>query len=844
MYYTRNWFWEKVTSYFLKFLRKLSKIAYGKQIEVALAYGLVLKEGYGNVKTIEDFSPSMFRITPINGRVFIYFPAERETSNLKFHIHASFATPISREALTDCKDNDELVGQIADLAAESMFVLKDEGFLDVETMAVLPNPKDPLSERYAVIRERLVKEFNTKNLTPTKSGGFKPANLLIRSENRMSDLFTDSDMAAMFWNYVSPVWVKAPSMLHSREDDFLSSLDLEIFGYSDLLDLAVGWDESSGAFVELAQKLSDKKLYELYRKLAEAVDHVEFEYFASFREIFRTTNNLHSKPSQLFFDAGLEESGAFQFLKKIYKDSDSKVLAFLREVGVKTYSIDNVIRDLMEKMPDSWPPSASDDNIKRHVQIVKLFIAGYKKDPSIVNRFKDFKWLCGNKEKGEGLGAADVLLIDNPYEDTKMSNIAHAFKDKRFLSRRYRHYLSENELETLKEIFGKLPFIREYKERYIEQSYYVSLWGHPCYFELKLPDGCRQRDPRYWDCDLDGVEGIEKRNDEDLSRMIWQLLPKLKSNSYIAKNPFKATCRHSASCTKSSDSLLICHLRSLRWLKNQKGKWVKPEDVSFSSLHEMYSHREMNDALRLIGFGKKASEHEKALDEKKKAQNELIKELGADSAEELKDALEWMRAAMKEGIDVKGMILKKRMAAEMPEGATSNLERRKEKTAEAYADSESQTREMRERSVKSSLSMAPEARKMLQGYYTDDRRKMRCQLCRDTMPFRKRDGEEYFECIQIFRDMKKESKDQYLALCPMCSAAYDEWIRKHEGNSMRLREAIIRSSISNGQGGVSILLPDYGTPSCGTPPTSGLALYFVAKHFVDVKTVLEQENMI
>ena len=90
--------------------------------------------------------------------------------------------------------------------------------------------------------------------------------------------------------------------------------------------------------------------------------------------------------------------------------------------------------------------------------------------------------------------------------------------------------------------------------------------------------------------------------------------------------------------------------------------------------------------------------------------------------------------------------------------------------------------------------------------------------------------------------MKKETKEHYLALCPTCAAMYDEWVRKHEKNSICLRDAIRSRQVSNGKGSVSLQLPDCGTPSCTKPPTSGMSLYFGAKHFIDLQTVLGQEE--
>ena len=834
------------TSYYLKFYRSLPAIVNGKRIEVALAYGLVPRRELEGSDPIEFLSTDRFKIAPIDGRVYIYFPAQLEVSHLKFHIHGSFASPITRESLSSCKGNEDLLKEVADLAVESLSFLRDKGFLTVDSLAVFPNPTDNLTPRYCPIRDELVKAFNSRNLTPTKAGSFKPASDLIRSENRLSDLFTDEDMAAIYENYRAPVWVKAPSMLHSREDAFLSSLDLETFGNSDLLTLARNDGKNSDNFVKLVCGFSDDKLVEVYKKIADASSRGLVTYKGCYRPIFRTVEGSHETPECLYFDAGVSSGGSLCFLKKIYKDTDSRLIAFLSECGVKTYSVENVIKDLVAKQTrliqrGQLEGAALDEAVKLHLVIVRLLITAFCKNPMVQTQFVDFKWLCRTADGTELFNTADKVLLDSPYAQTGVSAIRHAFPSGCMLSERYAFLLSKPDLEVFKSLLGKYAFIRDLRERYIEQSGYISLWGHPCYLDLKLPDRCKQRDPRYWDCDIEGIKGLVGQKSDVISAKIWSLLMRLKDGSYF-RNPFKAVCRHSGSCTRESDSLLVCHLRTLPWLKDKVGNWKKPEDVSFETLHEMYRPRDMCLALEKIGFGRKAAVVKREEIEKRRVQDEVVRELGATSKDEILEALDVMRAAAKEGIDVRALIAKRRMVAEMPESASGNAERRRDRVVDIYADAELQSRELRERSVKTSRSLAPEAREMLIGYYTDDHREMRCQLCRNPMPFSKRDGEAYFECFQLFRDMKKETKEHYLALCPTCAAMYDEWVRKHEKNSICLRDAIRSRQVSNGKGSVSLQLPDCGTPSCTKPPTSGMSLYFGAKHFIDLQTVLGQEE--
>ena len=71
----------------------------------------------------------------------IYFPAEKETSNLRFHIHAPFASTVARDSVRDCDANRQLRDQLAELVAESLTNIRDRGMLSVGFLGVLPNPQ-------------------------------------------------------------------------------------------------------------------------------------------------------------------------------------------------------------------------------------------------------------------------------------------------------------------------------------------------------------------------------------------------------------------------------------------------------------------------------------------------------------------------------------------------------------------------------------------------------------------------------------------------------------------------------------------------------------------------------
>jgi len=63
------------------------------------------------------------------------------------------------------------------------------------------------------------------------------------------------------------------------------------------------------------------------------------------------------------------------------------------------------------------------------------------------------------------------------------------------------------------------------------------------------------------------------------------------------------------------------------------------------------------------------------------------------------------------------------------------------------------------------------------------------------MPFKKLNGEYYFECVELFdsKILPKEHEAQFLALCPLCESMYKEFIKKDKDVMENLKLALISS---------------------------------------------------
>ena len=245
-----------------------------KPCRIAVAFGM------------ERDKKQKWKIKPLDkGQVCIYFPAEKETSNLRFHLHAPFASTVARDSIRDCPANDELRDHLADLVSESMFAIRDQGLLDVAFLATLPNNRDPLDAFYKPIQEKLVEVFKNKKLTPMKRGGHAAASGIYRGDARLSSLISDKDLAIILGkNHSLLLWAANAPQRNQEEDNFLSSLGISEWDEKDLVselsnqpDLVLRW----------LKKKSYKWHQKFYALLGDFLSNTHRSYTYQYRDLYK-----------------------------------------------------------------------------------------------------------------------------------------------------------------------------------------------------------------------------------------------------------------------------------------------------------------------------------------------------------------------------------------------------------------------------------------------------------------------------------------------------------------------------------------------------------------------------
>jgi len=270
--------------------------------------------------------------------------------------------------------------------------------------------------------------------------------------------------------------------------------------------------------------------------------------------------------------------------------------------------------------------------------------------------------------------------------------------------------------------------------------------------------------------------------------------------------------------SKSFDSLMLNRLRKAKWIPSLNGSLEKPGDITTDQLvDECLVDSELIEVLSINrGFGRGTSSEA----EKRRG---LACELGVT----LED-IEFLRKHPDEFAQLKAAIASRDEEPIFPTRTVTNPERRQERLRERLADAPEKEYEERERSVRITRgTVDPDL--WLRNQYTNDTGQMVCQICKTEMPFKKRDGEYYFEAVEALSEVyfSREYEAQYLALCPLCAAMFKEFVKRDEGAMETFKDALMNSD----QPEISLKLGDRNR-----------SVQFVESHFFDIKTILKAKG--
>jgi hypothetical protein len=777
----------KASSHFLRFSNSVEGL--GKQ-HVSIAFELNLRPD------VTEFDPQQalaqqLKIAPADpGRVAVFFPAGKEASGLRLHLHAPFVPELSRASIKKTLANDPLIKQLADLAAASLHSIRDLNLLTEEFLGVLPNPQDSIPSQYEPIRSAIIAEMNNESLTPTHSGSYAPAKRLLRGSASVKELLAPEDVEFLIDYEEAPFqWAIGATQKDSNADRFLSGLAITEWDIDQYMELL--WNKtyfkSSGPpcnitkaqlMAWLAAKPDEwhQKMYALFHthihtwsehERNSALDCLNRLY------IVRLSNGEYGKGSECYFPGNRTErdDALPRVAEGVYTSGEDRAeqeaaRKLLEEIGVREAGETDQVQAILTQRY-SYEADIPDE--KKHLKDINRFIALVEKKPDAAALFADFYiFKCADGQWRRPSG----IYIDSPFLETGLSAYYEALGPdggRMSLSDSYR------KMRTPRDKF--LMFAGEVGVQFRLQIKEVSCEENPAAEQLideqgnwSVIYGINQ------DYTIEELTSLLTRNDEALARLIWRTLCDRKDSDWLLAK-YRKNSHHPV---KTAASQLVCILRDSDWVPQTDGRFVRPSKASRELLPKGFPCNEGYQWLEAVRFGEED-------------RNRIeVNGREPDTAKAL-----WFSD--------EGALERARRFTSLPQEVQERI------MAEFQLDFVGK-------------EAVTEAEQYLREQYTNGDGKMYCQICNDELPFKKlADGAYYFETVKFIADLKKRHYQNYLALCPIHSAMF-----KHANASRDDMKEVLGELAENR---LEIVLAN-----------KDAAIYFTKKHLADLRKIIEDDK--
>lgn len=817
------------SAHFLKFSQPVAGL---EKQRVAIAFALELLPSIQNVSNEKPLS-SQIKVVPVPGQVAVFFPAGKETSGLRFHLHAPFVPELSRASIKDTPANKPLFDQLAMLTASSLHAIRDMGLLSSDFLGVLPNPQDPLGAQYVKIRAAIYEEMNSKPLTPTHLKGHAPARDLVQAKSALKDLLSHDDLKFLIdYKGDPPQWASSRASQGTHVEKFMNGLAITDWDIDEFVSCIIekstegSWPGLDAEFMKwLAGKSVEwhQQFYGLLGKDSAAQSEI---WQLKRCRIVRLSDGQHGVGGKCHFpsEGGLNSTAVLWVDDAVYSTGKSKAQQesarkFLDDVGVTSVGERQFIEVILK---ENYSSEARGLNQREYVGHLRRFIKFLEDEPSsapLLSSYYIFLGKDGKRRKPES------VYLDAPYLETGVSEYIEITG-------------ASGKFIALSDAYTSMPIDVPQVTRFAEKLGAMTRIAiapancaqNPQWNYLGSVSGERYTTPINRDFSIKYFKSVAERKSPNLAKLVWETMRHLPGTDYeydstYYPNPLRATYQKNASGgPRFADSILVHQLRDFAWVPQVGADFVKPEEARVDLLPEGFTFDAGWPWIKAIQFGKNieaqsaaATEKALAIADNQRKQDEAAKALGFSDAETARKVAEIPADELSQFLADR----EHRQKFQLPENEPKNPERRALKVREQAAEAPGKVSEPRTRAVSLGTSAVKQAAEQyLRQQYTNPDGEMICQVCSEPLPFRLSDGQHYVEKVELFDDAEKRHFQNYLALCPNHAAMF-----KHAlGSGDVIREMFLACN----DGNLEIILADRDA-----------TIYFTGTHMADLKAIME-----
>ena len=711
------------------------------------------------------------------GKVFTYFPLAHQESNLKFHINGPFAIDLGRTQFDhesrSNEENSRLIKQIANDVSKVIENLLSSGRANLQIVELLPIPSDQIAHELTPIKEAVISLFKSKKLISVAEDVLVSPSEVFNARENICDQFAGHGLNLLNsvtnskFSRVDPVRKSVaryilPLAKSSRMNAFMRQVGVA----------EIDSEKLSEFFQELNWVLRPNSFDENRAKIASNLSAWTMsKSVASIQDLYLLIHKLDLPRSKIlnvplfrtYGDGNPEHKtvvGTFLASSETQIENDVLIreIFYKNDKNAKNHEeLEEFFGDLNLEEKDPWvnlrlqlESTDITPNKASELERMKLFLDFYRKDKErLVSMIK-------NKIRIIGEDFSGTTYWDHPnnmFIPDELLNFAN---------------------------LGQLPDGGD-KVLSLWTGYPQSVEFYELLSELGLTRGMRLINSGIARS-ITFLNTILKSQDLRLLKILWDFLPKISS----ADLQFFYNSKKSSTILPTT---LLSSLKHSSWMPAKDGTFLEPEFISEENLHPSFIKQDLI-VFDLIGFGEK-SRFERVLSE---SANLVAQQAGFLDAETMELASKIAKDYSKEEMQhmLKIRELREKIQIDDLENATK-VAIKQERLSPSIQQEEIEVL------LRTTYEPAQEERKLsLRRLYGNENGDMPCQLChRNQMPFKTPADDfgvswDYFEAVAFFKNYKKESSKNTIALCPTCSAK----IRHFRGTSPQLKDRQIAFEIT------------------------------------------------
>ena len=742
--------------------------------------------------------------------LYVFFPTEKQTQ-FGFLIQGPYRTTPARDNIPkDDAWNATLVDTTAALLVEALHEIKARGLLTIATLNALPirldafAPDAMLFPIVAAVRDAL----RTTELLPAEDGTYVAASdAKLGRGAELRKLLGPSQLGALFPTAPATKWLTG-EITEVRTPDLRTYL---------LNELGVEEVDPDGFARKISREFlsaqSDEWFVALYRYLSD-----QEALWRAPRWRGDTGGMLRSRPILRLQDERLEAPFRADGRARVYlpppEGSDLPIVKM-------TIAADEHAQVFLKRLGLN-EPDIFDDIVHRVLPKYTVRSVSVSPDEHIADIQKIFRALASDSESGK----------KNVYEEARKTPflMASDCTGQTTYKRPGETYCADRDLRLYFEGFAGAWFVDEtFPEGALGDAICnglgVARRPRRVPFSGELPTGTKQYSTRgetITNYRLDGfdhfVEFLKSNEDFEARKrralVLWTYLSdelRFDRSFFFGRYDWFYYSDHS----KSFESSMLTRLRQAEWLPTAEGCLKKPAGSSVEEFAAEF--RAADDLIKLLNI------NTEDLSETNR-QFQRASELGVSL-----DDIEFLKLHSEDFRQWRQSLAEKAVKPAFPVRASADAARRDVRVSEQWHEAREKEYVLKERSVRTSRNDV-DPHHWLIDYYTNDDKQMICQLCGNEMPFKKRNGEYYFVAVEALgrEQFSREHRAQFLALCPVCAAKYNEFVKSDCEALSAMKKAVLNAE----EPAIPIKLGN-----------SAETLKFVEVHFNDFKTILREEEI-